>query len=222
MGTHKQTHRPPRIRTCDECGTTFEQAGAGGPRRWCYECIPLNATSSHYARLKTATSGTHDITCEWCHQTKTVPTKRRTYCSPACYRDACRHAQTQPDPSRYELRYNECPACGRTWRPPGRNAPGNGNLICSDECRRIYHKAFTRYPPAVRLEVLERDNYICHICRKKIPRHDPTMGPRSPTVDHLIPWSEGGTDDPANLAAAHRGCNTRRHTTGPAQLRLGV
>ncbi|WP_425564992.1 HNH endonuclease [Pseudolysinimonas kribbensis] len=30
------------------------------------------------------------------------------------------------------------------------------------------------------------------------------------TVDHLLPRSMGGTDDPSNLATAHLSCNSSR------------
>jgi 5-methylcytosine-specific restriction endonuclease McrA len=31
--------------------------------------------------------------------------------------------------------------------------------------------------------------------------------PGADTVDHITPISAGGTDDPANLSAAHKRCN---------------
>jgi 5-methylcytosine-specific restriction endonuclease McrA len=30
------------------------------------------------------------------------------------------------------------------------------------------------------------------------------------TTDHIVPWSAGGGDEPSNLRAAHRVCNSRR------------
>lgn len=45
----------------------------------------------------------------------------------------------------------------------------------------------------LRTAILERDNYRCHVCGRD----------GSDTVDHLLPKSQGGTDDPANLAAVH-------------------
>jgi 5-methylcytosine-specific restriction endonuclease McrA len=39
------------------------------------------------------------------------------------------------------------------------------------------------------------------------------------TVDHLIPVAHGGTDDPRNVALAHRVCNVRRQDKGEVQLR---
>lgn len=54
----------------------------------------------------------------------------------------------------------------------------------------------------IRKQVLDRDMGICHLCG----------GEGANSADHLIPWSLGGTDDLANLAAAHSNCNSRRGT----------
>lgn len=51
----------------------------------------------------------------------------------------------------------------------------------------------------VRLEVLERDNYSCYWC--EAPAN---------TVDHLVPVSHGGTQDPDLLVAACGRCNYGR------------
>lgn len=48
--------------------------------------------------------------------------------------------------------------------------------------------------------VLRRDGSICHLCGK----------PGADTADHLIPWSQGGTNELTNLAAAHTYCNRVR------------
>ena len=45
----------------------------------------------------------------------------------------------------------------------------------------------------IRQAVLERDNWICHECGK----------PGADTADHVIPQSQGGSDDMSNLAAVH-------------------
>jgi 5-methylcytosine-specific restriction endonuclease McrA len=39
------------------------------------------------------------------------------------------------------------------------------------------------------------------------PRRSDWRAPGFPTLDHLIPASKGGTDDPENLKLAHRSCN---------------
>jgi hypothetical protein len=50
--------------------------------------------------------------------------------------------------------------------------------------------------PQRRRAVLERDNYMCFAC----------FGPAN-TIDHIVPYSYGGTDDMDNLITACETCN---------------
>ena len=52
----------------------------------------------------------------------------------------------------------------------------------------------------MRWKVLERDNFTCRYCGQKAP--DAHL-----EVDHIIPVSEGGTDDEDNLTTACFACN---------------
>lgn len=49
-------------------------------------------------------------------------------------------------------------------------------------------------------QVIERDGGICHLCGK----------PGADTADHVTPKASGGSDDPSNLRAAHRACNSAK------------
>jgi len=65
------------------------------------------------------------------------------------------------------------------------------------------HRTYKRH----RTTVLERDNYVCQLCGEPT---DPALRPVDdlyPTLDHIIPVSAGGKDDPENLQTAHRACN---------------
>ncbi|TRZ84908.1 MAG: HNH endonuclease [Streptomycetaceae bacterium] len=55
----------------------------------------------------------------------------------------------------------------------------------------------TRLWSKIRLRILIRDGYCCQYCGSE----DAT------TVDHVVPISKGGTDDPDNLVAACTRCN---------------
>lgn len=53
----------------------------------------------------------------------------------------------------------------------------------------------------LRFEVLRRDNHCCRYCGRKAPEIPLT-------VDHVVPTTLGGSDDPANLVAACKDCNS--------------
>lgn len=59
--------------------------------------------------------------------------------------------------------------------------------------------------------VVDRDRGICHICG----------GPGADSADHIVPRSQGGTDDASNLLAVHHNveprCN-RVRGDGPVEL----
>lgn len=63
-------------------------------------------------------------------------------------------------------------------------------------------------PDSRRLLVLKRDRFTCQFCYQ--------WG-GSLEVDHILPWSAGGSDEPTNLRTLCEDCNQRRsnrHTVG--------
>jgi 5-methylcytosine-specific restriction endonuclease McrA len=53
---------------------------------------------------------------------------------------------------------------------------------------------------ALRLQVLDRDGWVCSYCARAIEGYDAT-------VDHILAVNNGGTDDLGNLTSACRSCN---------------
>ena len=54
--------------------------------------------------------------------------------------------------------------------------------------------------------IRKRANYLCEYC------HSPErISATRFTVDHIVPQSLGGSDEPDNLALACRRCNERRY-----------
>lgn len=60
----------------------------------------------------------------------------------------------------------------------------------------------------LRFEILKRDNHTCRYCGGTAP--DVVL-----TVDHVIPVSLGGSDDPSNLVAACKDCNAGKTSSNP-------
>lgn len=56
-----------------------------------------------------------------------------------------------------------------------------------------------------------KEEQICHICLELVDKDAKAPDALSPSVDHLIPWSLGGTNTRANTRLAHLGCNKARY-----------
>jgi hypothetical protein len=59
---------------------------------------------------------------------------------------------------------------------------------------------------SIRRPILDRDREICAYC-----------GKHAVTVDHIIPKSKNGTEDPWNLVACCKGCNNKKTNRTPEQ-----
>lgn len=70
------------------------------------------------------------------------------------------------------------------------------------------------------LDIFERDGWVCGICHKRVNRLRAYPDPLSPSIDHILPVSDGGPDTPVNVRLAHLVCNTARGNRGDVQLRL--
>jgi hypothetical protein len=81
-------------------------------------------------------------------------------------------------------------------------------------------KAALRGRSYIAADIYQRDGWRCHLCRRVVPQDKQVPHPSAPTIDHLVPISAGGLDDPMNVALAHFICNSKRGARGIVQLRL--
>jgi len=78
-----------------------------------------------------------------------------------------------------------------------------------------------QWEPVDRLIVFARDRWTCQLCRRKTPRS--RMGTRakdSPTLDHIVPLSIGGSHCYQNVQCACLSCNCSKNNRTMGQLRL--
>lgn len=71
----------------------------------------------------------------------------------------------------------------------------------------------------IKQAVFERDNYICVYCCRKLSQwvkgigglhYDPSC---EPTLDHILPKSQGGKFTQDNLVTACQDCNVKKGST---------
>lgn len=71
-------------------------------------------------------------------------------------------------------------------------------------------------------EVAARDGTECKICGDPVDMNAGKSDLFRPSVDHVIPRSVGGTDDPSNLQLAHLWCNQVKNNRPEFSLRKAV
>ena len=120
------------------------------------------------------------------------------------------------------IREVTCAVCGKTFTTTRRNV-----VCCSPECSRknAYRRKDRRITRDKRIDkgitamaLYKRDRGVCWICGEKCDPDDYIVrngtiicGNDYPSVDHVIPICEGGTDSWDNVKLAHRGCNSVRY-----------
>lgn len=183
--------------TCLNCETRFERPPTRGQRpRWCPDCAGL------HLRWKP---------CAACGETAAIPASAR-FCSGECSDAFPREKPGPRGPWRSE-RWQSARLRLRRARN-GHGGYGHKLYVDADgtvSLQRPWPKQKSRgVPRSVRLEVYERDGWICQLCSGPVdPDADP-LDNWAATLDHIVPRSHTLIPDhrPENLQLAHRWCNS--------------
>lgn len=63
-------------------------------------------------------------------------------------------------------------------------------------------------------EIAVRDGYRCGLCGKRVAMGRRCPDLKAPTIDHIVPLADGGSDLRANVQLAHFGCNSAKCARG--------
>lgn len=86
-------------------------------------------------------------------------------------------------------------------------------------------KASREISPQLRTEILDRDGYTCQLCGAGPTDRDPNNSSRKIRlhIDHIIPKSQGGSDDKDNLRVLCSTCNqTRSNISSVSESSLNI
>lgn len=191
---------------CVECGVTFDP----NPRRTGRipnRCVPCREAN----RLRNRGTEIGAVVCYTCGGTF-LGSKNHAYCQDICKLVGQKIRQRIRSQRRREQR-----KCAR-----------HGTQGFCDKCHALnFNKNATRKRGYTgerisALRLAESQRWKCSLCEGSLDTQWASPHPLSISIDHTIPRSLGGTDDPANLTAAHLACNVRKSnkSLGPEQLRL--
>ncbi len=170
--------------------------------------------------------------------------KKRDCCSPQCA-GVLRRLPPRPPAQRTtsSVTYSECSTCEQVMVKRGSRKyclrPTCLELRGQAERLKMSRRLMGLYRAAIATRQLkeakhwhrtlcqylaDRDGARCHICNKQV-NLTLSSGPRGhdkgPSIDHIIPVSQGGSDDLTNLRLAHWICNRQRgNRGGNEQLQL--
>lgn len=183
----------PRHGCCSECGKTIQIAPSSAPpdRRRCRECQRARPRRSAPKLLPPQV-------CELCEES---------------YVPKYRPRRDRPHGQRWCSR-----SCKTAWqngaRPPYSRRVVAGMAWKTVASRKRRQRRAETWDGVTDAQIMERDRWRCGICRKRIGRTFRYPHPRSRSIDHIVPLSEGGDDTAANKRAAHLRCNQARGNQG--------
>jgi 5-methylcytosine-specific restriction endonuclease McrA len=193
------------LATCKECESPFkyEHVGRkpGRPREFCSK----NCSARFHYRRSYRKNGTknwrrHTFNCQVCLKPFETYNRRTVTCGISC-----------------GGKLGVANALQRGTRPKGVFASDNERWRHFTHSRRAKIKGQEKFPST---EIYERDGYRCGLCGGKIDRRTKWPHPRSASLDHIKPISEGGEHSRVNVQCAHLGCNSKKHAGAGGQHRL--
>jgi hypothetical protein len=121
----------------------------------------------------------------------------------------------------------QCPWCLDMFTPGAeRNGMPRKQIYCSTQHLNI-HKSKRRKArlrgarlgePVSVWALFARDGGLCGLCGQSVDRTVKWPHPSSPSVDHVLPLSVGGSDSSDNLQLAHLGCNLKKSDGGARRM----
>lgn len=160
----------------------------------------------------------------------TGPGRRRRFCSDACKKQKAASNDRLYETPAYKAAYlargrgKPCRYCGERFVRKGpkrfcsmrcfadhiRTHPSPKAARAAEASRRRARKRTTQIERFTKVEIYERDGWICQICDEPIDRAVEPPHHMSASLDHRIALANGGAHTRENVQCAHWICNSRK------------
>ena len=179
----------PRDFTCEDCGHHGQDKGIGPIPRRCPDC---------------AARRTREKSLQWQRDNQDVVNARRLA-----------WAKANPAKVRATLAANRDKYSARQREYVEENHDRVREWKRNRESRRRARKLSLPVEIFRAVDVFERDDWVCGICHEPV---DPALrwpDGESPSLDHIVPLSRGGSHSLDNVQLAHLLCNIRKGASQP-------
>lgn len=208
---NKANPRNAALRTakCGFCGEKFQSKRSGA--MYCSrECNNRAAYAVRYPPILPRE-------CEYCGEIYQPVKKSARYCGKECQGKAWYDRNYTPIiPVMITVACEYCEMKFQAWRTTRKYCSKRCDFYAHPDRWARSHKARAeRYGVEYegdidRLEILDRDNWVCHICSRPIGQSYVWPDGRMGSMDHVVPVSKGGPHTSDNLKAAHLICNIQK------------
>lgn len=181
--------RTPNVGSCTVPGCVQPMR----KRQWC---------ASHYAQWRRC-GEVRPFSYKWASEANCIVCGRangqhrsRKFCSAACQQYWVRWGESRTNP--------DCVRCGTEVDLSEVGKGGRRRYRHVKLCRRCKAQTRTEATPG---ELARRDGPYCQLCGCDVDLAAVHPDPMRASVDHIVPRSRGGSDDPVNLQLTHLWCN---------------
>ena len=222
---------PVSVKVCQACGSVMPErkAGSRGPNpRYCSgKCrsmthqrnrIESGAYAADLEKRKAANAAkllpVH--TCLQCGGSFESTHRRSRFCSPRClnkHTDA--HNPKRCTEAGCDRGVRAKGLCAMHWRRKARADGREANPAWTESRKASYHKrrarkVSTQVEDLRPIDIYERDIWMCGLCLTPVDPDCLWPDPMSPSLDHVLPLSRGGTHTYENVQLAHLTCNVSK------------